>query len=186
MKSGRAQATCRARLRRWAQDESGAGLIEFAIILPVLVMLLLGIITGGNAYQEKLSLTNGAREGARYGATLPVDNFTSINLWLDDLSVVAAGAVDDGLGSGVDGRVVCVAYVYPNGSATNDRTTRRRVTGTGTAAYSNSTCFTDGRPVAERRIQVMLARSSEIDAALFTVPLTLTGKSVARFEATAG
>lgn len=171
----------RRRLREVASDERGAGLIEFAILLPVLMMLLLGIITGGNAYQQKLSLSNGAREGARYAATSPVTNFASLNAWLADVSVVAAKAVDDGLGPDVSSRVLCVAYVYPNGTATNDRTTRRQETSSATT-YGNTTCFTDGRPPDERRVQVLLKRDGELDAALFHVNLNLTGKSVARFE----
>src|SRR5262245_30517577 len=68
------RALCLRRLRagRRTRGEHGSILIETALILPILVMLLLGLVSGGDAYQRKLSLQNGAREGARYGATLPV------------------------------------------------------------------------------------------------------------------
>ncbi len=155
--------------------------MEFAVILPLLAMMLLGIVSGGNAYQQKLSLTNGAREGARFGATLPTDSFTTLDDWLDNLATVATGAVDDGLGPGVEGRVVCVAYVYPIGTALTDRTTRRRATDSG-PTYSGSTCFSDGRPSNERRVQVVLQRNSSLEGGLFHIPLTLSGKSVARYE----
>ena len=173
----------RLRLRGAVRDERGSGLIEFAILLPVLVMLLLGIVSAGNAYQQKLSLTNGAREGARYGATLDTTGYANLHAWLDDVSVVASKADDDGLGPDVSGRVLCVAYVYPAGTADtpNDMTTRRYETSSG-PNYSNDACFADGRPRTEKRVQVQLQRDGEINAALFDIDLTLSGKSVARFE----
>jgi len=173
----------RARLQ--PRDERGAALVEFALILPVVVMLALGIISGGAAYQSKLSMSNGAREGARYGATLPIENFSTLNAWLDNVATTATGAVDDGLPAGTPGRVICVAYVYPAGTATNDRTTRRYQTNSGTA-YANTPCFTDGRPTTERRVQVKVARSGELDVGFFTVGLSLAGRGIARFEAVAG
>jgi hypothetical protein len=160
-------------------------MVEFAIILPVVVMLALGMISGGAAYQAKLSMSNGAREGARYGATLPIENFLTLNDWLDNVAVVAVGAIDDGLPVSAAGRIVCVAYVYPAGTAVNDRTTRRYQTN-GSAAYSNSTCFTDNRPSTERRVQVTVQRDGEIDAGLLNIDVTLDGRGVARYEAVAG
>ena len=47
--------------------------MEFALVLPVLVMLVFGMLTGGILYNQQLALTQAAREGARYGATLPLD-----------------------------------------------------------------------------------------------------------------
>lgn len=174
-----------ARSRR-LKGERGAAMVEFALILPIVIMIALGILSGGTQYQRKLSLSNGSREGARYAATLPLDNFASLNAWLDDVATVAAGAADDGLPTTASGRVVCVAYVYPNGTSLSDRTTRRQITGTASPVYSNSTCFSDSRPANERRVQVLLERSGSLDAGFVSVGLTLTGKGVARFEASLG
>lgn len=55
--------------RRGAGDE-GASLVEFALLLPLLMALLLGMFTGGIAYNRKISMTSAVREGARFGATL--------------------------------------------------------------------------------------------------------------------
>lgn len=52
-------------------DERGAALVEFALILPLLMSLVLGMVTGGAAYNTKLSMTSAVREGTRFGATLP-------------------------------------------------------------------------------------------------------------------
>lgn len=46
-------------------SERGAAAVEFAIILPVLLTLVLGIMEFGRAYNTQLSLTSAAREGVR-------------------------------------------------------------------------------------------------------------------------
>ncbi|HEV3365128.1 MAG TPA: TadE/TadG family type IV pilus assembly protein [Acidimicrobiia bacterium] len=51
-------------------SERGAALVEFALVLPLIMALILGMVTGGAAYNRKLSLTNAVREGSRFGATL--------------------------------------------------------------------------------------------------------------------
>jgi len=51
--------------------QSGASLVEFALIAPLLFALLLGMITGGLALSRKNSMANAVREGGRLAATLP-------------------------------------------------------------------------------------------------------------------
>lgn len=46
-------------------SERGAVAVEFAILAPVLVMLLLGIVEFGRAYNAQASLSAAAREGVR-------------------------------------------------------------------------------------------------------------------------
>jgi Flp pilus assembly protein TadG len=48
--------------------ESGAAVVEFALVLPMLLVLVFGIIDFGRAYNAKISLTQAAREGARVRA----------------------------------------------------------------------------------------------------------------------
>jgi Flp pilus assembly protein TadG len=55
--------------RRWVSQD-GAELIEFALVLPLLLLLLLGIIDFGLLFQRYQVVTNAAREGARV-AVLP-------------------------------------------------------------------------------------------------------------------
>ena len=57
------------RTARWS-DESGAELIEFALVLPLLLLIVLGIIDFGFLFQRYEVITNAAREGARV-AVLP-------------------------------------------------------------------------------------------------------------------
>ena len=71
---------CRRWLIPWNRDSShnsraghaerGAELIEFALVLPLMLLVLLGIIDFGLLFQRYLVVTNAAREGARV-AVLP-------------------------------------------------------------------------------------------------------------------
>jgi hypothetical protein len=47
------------------QSERGAELIEFALVFPLLLLLLLGMVDFGFLFQRYEVLTNAAREGAR-------------------------------------------------------------------------------------------------------------------------
>lgn len=43
-------------------------LVEFALVVPLFMSLVLGIFTGGMAYFEKVTMVEAVRDGARYGA----------------------------------------------------------------------------------------------------------------------
>lgn len=45
--------------------ERGASLVEFAIVLPLFLLLIGGMVDFGRAFYTEVMLTNGAREGAR-------------------------------------------------------------------------------------------------------------------------
>lgn len=45
--------------------DRGAAMVELALILPILLMLLVGIINFGLAYSAQVSIQGAAREGAR-------------------------------------------------------------------------------------------------------------------------
>lgn len=53
---------------RAAARESGAAAVELALVLPILLVLVFGIIDFGRAYNAQISLTQAAREGARVRA----------------------------------------------------------------------------------------------------------------------
>jgi len=50
---------------RLLKNEKGQSLVEFALVLPVLMMILLGIIEFGWLFNAQITLTSAAREGAR-------------------------------------------------------------------------------------------------------------------------
>ena len=48
------------------RHEAGQGLVEFALVLPILITILCGIIDFGWIYSQKYTVEHAAFEGARY------------------------------------------------------------------------------------------------------------------------
>lgn len=46
-------------------SDRGAAAVEFALVLPLLLLIVLGIIDFGRAYNMQIALSQGAREGVR-------------------------------------------------------------------------------------------------------------------------
>ncbi len=57
--------------RVWASSERGQELVEFALILPLLLLFLFGIIEFGIAVYRYNAIANIGREVARYGSINP-------------------------------------------------------------------------------------------------------------------
>jgi Flp pilus assembly protein TadG len=68
--------TRRAGARRLVRGR-GQGLVEFAVIIPIFLVLLAGMLEFGLAFSDRLTLGNATREGARIGAALATGMDTS-------------------------------------------------------------------------------------------------------------
>lgn len=92
--------------------ERGQSLVEFTLILPVFLLVLLGMLEYGSAYDHRTAMAYAVREGARVGASLGnggstpgtvdativaavqrgltnpilIDNITSIDIYQSDLT----------------------------------------------------------------------------------------------------
>ena len=80
---------------RLAKGDRGAELIEFALVLPLLLLLVLGIVDSAFMFQRLEVVTNAAREGARI-AVLPSYNTADVrarvnNYLLDGGVPIVAG-----------------------------------------------------------------------------------------------
>jgi Flp pilus assembly protein TadG len=98
-------------LRARLAEQSGAALVEFALVLPVLLLILLGTVDLGKAYNYWIDETHLANEAARYAAvdqnpdpiTHPGDFLAAIRAQAD------TGELRDGGTSAVpDALEVCV------------------------------------------------------------------------------
>ncbi len=56
--------TLSARFRR---SDAGQALVEFALVMPVVLLMLVGIIEFGRAWNVQQVITDAAREGCRHG-----------------------------------------------------------------------------------------------------------------------
>lgn len=66
----RRSLTARFFTRSELRDTRGTAVVEFALIFPILAILLFGVIDFGRAYFLRTNLVSAAREGARYGAAM--------------------------------------------------------------------------------------------------------------------
>jgi len=88
------------------KDQSGAVAVEFALVLPIFLVLVLGIFEFGRAFNIQISLSEAAREAARYAAIHQSDAgysvaaaqaagvaaAPSVNLKPGDVAVVSSGS----------------------------------------------------------------------------------------------
>lgn len=157
--------------------ERGAAVVEFALLAVLLFMLIFAGITTGIAVSQANGLQTAAREGARFGATLPNANVPAN---LDTIiSVVKAAGTGD-LDSSVPGQYICVAFT--DGSAASVRAETAGVLSTPGADCFTAAGITDNRPVGEERIQIVVERDTSIEAVAFDVDVTLSSEAVARYE----
>lgn len=77
-------------MRARSRSERGAELIEFALVLPLLLLVVLGIVDFGFLFQRMEVVTNAAREGARIGV-LP--GYTSADVCSRVLDFVQNGGL---------------------------------------------------------------------------------------------
>jgi Flp pilus assembly protein TadG len=60
--------------KRLVRGKDGAVAVEFAIIAPILLLLVFGIIDFGHAWYMKHMMSDASREGARYGTRYLTDS----------------------------------------------------------------------------------------------------------------
>ncbi len=60
--------------KKTRNGEDGQAMVEFALILPIFLLILCGIIDFGWLFYNQLSLNNACREGARYAVVNTADN----------------------------------------------------------------------------------------------------------------
>jgi hypothetical protein len=62
-----------ADLRSWPRREEGGVAVEFAVLLPLFLVLVFGVIDFGHAWYMDHMLSNASREGARYATRYVTD-----------------------------------------------------------------------------------------------------------------
>ncbi|MGD1997027.1 MAG: TadE/TadG family type IV pilus assembly protein [Anaerolineae bacterium] len=82
------------------RKQSGQSLVEFALVLPVLLLILGGLVDLGRAYFSYVAVTDAAAEGAAYAAADP-NNFGEI---VERVQAASGGLVE------IDPDAVEVAY----------------------------------------------------------------------------
>jgi Flp pilus assembly protein TadG len=104
----------RARVR--ARDERGVALVEFALLLPVLVVLLFGMLDFGKAFNYWIDGTHLANEGARWAVVNrnPSTSGETLQQYIRAQGTTAEYR-DGGTASVPDALKVCITF--PNGTS---------------------------------------------------------------------
>lgn len=154
--------------------DRGASLVEFALILPVLVMLLLGMITGGIALNDKQQMTHATREGARYAAVVPHDQtFDDGGTWASNVQALIV-ARSQGTLETAD---ICVSLVYGNPGTV---VSAAHTTNAGAPCIASQPYPTD---LNSTRVQVTSSRDATIQLGLFgAYDVTLQSDATAKAE----
>jgi TadE-like protein len=173
---------------RVPRGDTGASAVEFALLMPIFIMLTFGTLTGGIAFWHHIELTQGARDAARLGATFPISTLPTappgektMTAWLDMVADVAAhesgwGDITDVAPSGF----ICVAYVAGEGDILG---TERQIIGTSRPSDGlalGNACFDDG--LTDSRVQVLVRRDAELNAVLYSSDLELRTHSSIPYE----
>ncbi len=114
-------------LRRFIGSKRGQSLAEFALILPVLVLLMLGTIDFGRVFFAYVSVTNAARNGADYAS------FSSVAA--NDLTGIRAAVVGD------TGDLLNTSDSNPQVTSTTGTDSQGRLYADVTVTYAFSTIF---------------------------------------------
>jgi Flp pilus assembly protein TadG len=101
------------------RNEKGASAVEFALVLPIFIMLVFGIFQFGIAFNNWIAITHAAREGARlavvgqYDEQRVIDSAPSVDI--QSISVSGQdGAVGDPVTVTVTGNVLNINIPFVN------------------------------------------------------------------------
>ena len=147
------------------RSESGAVAVEFALIVPLLIALLLAIITGGVAFSRSVSLNDAVRAGARVGATTINDAS-----WANAVQTSTANSSADGLGTSD----VCVQLVSGGGVVKQSSSCTLSPVPATPAGIAATDCV----------VKVWSQREVEFNAFFVNNTITLKRATVLRYERT--
>jgi Flp pilus assembly protein TadG len=139
-------------------------------MLPIFLVLTIGMISGGFAFERWIAVTQGTREAARYGATLDVTAVSPPGPTSQVAKVAAVAREATGVSVATPGQSVCVALFYAGSW------TRQKPDGT----TDNTYCWDDGR--SDERVQVMVQRSTDFNWVFANNTISIGSRSVTRYE----
>jgi len=83
------------------KSDQGSALLEFAIVLPLLVVFVVGIYDFSGAFNQKQKIEQAAQEGAIFAGAQPMSDIASGNANPDSLQPVVVAIFNSLAGSGV-------------------------------------------------------------------------------------
>lgn len=84
------------------KQEKGNSIVEFALLAPILLLLLFGLVDFGRVFDAWVVTTNAAREGARYAAIYASEDYLTTAQVQQLARQKTLDYLNDGLGSRPD------------------------------------------------------------------------------------
>jgi Flp pilus assembly protein TadG len=169
-------------------EERGAAMVEFVLILPVFLLIVFGGITAALSYEHKSEVVHAVRDGARYGATVPLNQCdTTSNCGNRNWAALVQYVTSQRSGGSLSTGQICVALVSGNRVGANPAAVYLRTGGvysTGTnATFPTTGCFDDGDADSGLRVHVSAVRAGDkINLVFGTIPITVSSRGTARYE----
>jgi Flp pilus assembly protein TadG len=98
-----------------ANSDRGAAAVEFALLLPLLLLIVFGVIDFGRAINAQITLTQAAREGARalaLGSSTYQSRAQAAAIGLSPVTVTGVTSCPAGSAQAGDDAVVNVSYTF--------------------------------------------------------------------------
>lgn len=157
--------------------ERGAVAVEFALVLPLLAMLMFGIVTFGLAYNDHLALTNAVREASRFGATA-VNEAT----WAPSVIDRAQAVYLNGSRSLSDSEIC--AQLLEQKTAASPGGSQETKQQTLSCAVSGPPDVPDGVQPGECIVRVWAATPAKLNIVLASWDITIGARSLSYYERT--
>ncbi len=112
------RSRCQGR-QRGSIERPGAAVVEFALVMPIFLVFIVGVIEVGRAIMVQQLITNASREGARiasYESTSATSTVTStVNAYLSNVSIANPSTTvsPDPPSSAADGQQISVTVSVP-------------------------------------------------------------------------
>jgi Flp pilus assembly protein TadG len=173
--------------------ERGAVLVEAALVLPLLIVLVLGIVEYSVAFNKSATVANASRAGARTATAIPKDSQYSVKaaeavasaltslgseapqeVWIYK---VAAGTDDDPIGGGFGSCTDCVGYAW--NPAAKAFVTSAPLGGNAWTANEQNACVDSSHP---DRLGVYVKAKHKYLSGVFGNERTIEHRTVMRLE----
>jgi len=132
----------------------GQAVIEFALILPILLFILVIVADMARVIAAHIALSNASREGARYAASKPLDYAGIKNRVLLEYNNTGVKV------TGVELKAENISVIYPNGDVTPGNPVRIVVRCSFplffAAWFPDSVVDADGNMAIERSAQMVI------------------------------
>jgi Flp pilus assembly protein TadG len=158
----------RIRPIRGRRDE-GASAVELALVLPILMLLLFGIISFGLYFAGSLGLSNAARESARYGV---VQNRTCQQI-ADTLASTSSGTL---------GIVYPITFTMTRGATTCSGSIASASSGASVTSGNGSTVMCTGSTSTTDELKIQSKAGANLFIPSMVIKLDIVGKGAYRCE----